>query len=217
MTLSRTERLLLIGALAVAALLVLDQTALSPLLKARGEARSERDRLEKELATANELLAQRARIESQWDQMVKAGLKGDPAEAESLVHTVFQDWARAEGLTLSLFKPERLTEKSQLPQIAFQATGTGNMRGIARLLWRVQSASIPIKVTEAQISARKDGTDDLSFQLRLSTVYAPSRGGGPATQPVATSESAPASAPAGGGGEGRSDGPDPRSPRRFGR
>jgi hypothetical protein len=46
---------------------------------------------------------------------------------------------------------------------------------VARLLWRVQTATIPIKVTELQISARKEGTDDLSFQVRTSTVYAPPR------------------------------------------
>jgi len=45
------------------------------------------------------------------------------------------------------------------------------MNAIARFLWRVETAGIPIRLKELQLGSRKEGTDDLTLQLRLSTLY----------------------------------------------
>jgi hypothetical protein len=95
-----------------------------------------------------------------------------------------RDWADAAGVSLSLLQRERQTEKTPLPTIAFQAAGTGSMESVTKLLWRMQNATIPVRVTELQVWARNEGTDDLSVQMRLSTVYLPG------SQPPATTGTA---------------------------
>ena len=57
------------------------------------------------------------------------------------------------------------------PQV--QAAGTGSMNAVSRFLWRVETAGIPLRVKEMQLGSRKEGADDLTVQLRLSTIYAP--------------------------------------------
>ncbi len=175
MVLSRRERYVLIATAAVVAVLALDRLAVSPLLARRAKTGAERDRLVSERDRANVLLARREQLAPRWRQMEATGLKSDAGEAESQILHAIRDWAEEAGVSLSLLKPDRLAEKSRLPEIAFQASGTGKMGSVARLLWRVQTATIPIKVTEIQLSARKEGVDDLSFQMRISTLYAPSR------------------------------------------
>ena len=178
MVLSKRERYVLFGTLAAVGLLALDRVALTPLLDQRSQTLARKERLAADLRVTEDLLTQRRLLAPKWTAMVQSGLKSDPAEAESQILHAMGDWAQDAGVTLSLLKPDRLTEKTRLPEIAFQAAGTGNLRAVTRLLWRIQTADIPVKVTEMQINSRKEGMDDLSLQLRISTIYAPASAAG---------------------------------------
>lgn len=191
MVLSKRERFGLIAAVAVVAILGLDRWALTPLLAARTKANHDRDALNADVRTAQDLQKLGVEMNSRWNDMVKSGLKPDPTGAESQIMHAVRDWSEEAGVSLTLLKPDRQTEKTRLPEITFQASGTGNLKALARLLWRVQTASIPIKATEVQVTSRKEGTDDLTFQVRLSTVYSPGPPG------PTTTASAPASLPGG--------------------
>ena len=188
MVLSRRERYVLIGTVIVVVAvvaLVLDRFVLTSVPpEGLSETEAQKPDAPSEANQAETLLANRRQMAPKWREMLKSGMKGDPAAAESQVLHAIRDWAEASGLTMSLIKPDRLTEKTRLPEIAFQAAGTGTMDSVRGLLWRIQTASIPIKVTELQLTARKEGTDDLTVQLRLSTVYVPAPPQ-PATAPVA--------------------------------
>lgn len=147
-------------------------------------------RLVAEVSRQQELISMRRQADARWRQMLQSGMKSEAAEAESQILHAIRDWAEESGVSLSLLQPDRRTEKSRLPQIQFQADGTGTMQSIGRLLFRVQTATIPIKVTEMRVVARKVGTDDLSVHLGLSTVYAPGHAI-PATVPAVASPAAP--------------------------
>ena len=72
-------------------------------------------------------------------------------------------------------------------EITFQAAGTGPMSAVARFLWRMETAPFPLRVEELQVGARREGTDDLSLQLRVSTLYLAAeqqRPAGKGAQPV---------------------------------
>jgi hypothetical protein len=68
-------------------------------------------------------------------------------------------------------KPERLPDKRSLQEISFRAAGTGSMSAVSRFLWRLEASKVTIRVKELQLGSRKEGTDDLTLQLRLSTLY----------------------------------------------
>ena len=183
MVLSQRERYILIVATAMVGVLALDRFVLAPLLDQREKTQTQIQKLKGQLSDSNSVIARRPAMAAKWQEMVRAGLKSDPAEAESQVLHLIRQWAEDSKLTLSLLKPDRLTEKSRLPVIAFQASGAGRIEGVSRLLWRIQTSSAPIKISEVQISSRKEGTDDLTFQLRLSTVYSLPAGSSPAGLP----------------------------------
>ena len=188
MVLSKRERYIVLGAALVVVGMGLDTFALSPLMEARDAAATEKGKLTVEMNRARKAIDLGLELAPRWLAMNKAGLKDDPGEAESQVLHSMRDWMEKSRVEIALLKPERLAEKTQLPQVVIQASGNGSMESIARLLWRIQTATIPIRITELQLSARKEGIDDLSVQLRLTTVYTPASSRA-ASQAVTTSRS----------------------------
>jgi hypothetical protein len=45
------------------------------------------------------------------------------------------------------------------------------MAQISRFLWRIQAATIPVRITDLQITSHKEGTDDLALVLGIGTIY----------------------------------------------
>lgn len=171
MVLSKRERLIIAGSALVLGALALDQFVLTPLKAAWDQTQAQKLALQAEMNRARSTLKSGREMAPKWRDMTAAGIKLDPAEAESQVLHAIRDWSAESGVTLSMLKPDRLTEKTQLPAISFQAGAAGSMDAIGKWLWRMQYAKIPLRITELQLSSRKEGTDDLTATLRLSTLY----------------------------------------------
>jgi hypothetical protein len=171
MFLSKRERLIITATLAVVALLALDRYVVSPLLECCDREAALKEIRLAEIQRGRDLLDRKREVAPKWREMIASGLKRDPAEAESQILHAVGDWAKDAGLKLSSMKPERLPDKRSLQEISFQAAGTGSMSAVSRFLWRLEASKVPIRVKELQLGSRKEGTDDLTLQLRLSTLY----------------------------------------------
>jgi hypothetical protein len=125
------------------------------------------------MENARSLLKRRRVQGRRWQRMLDGGMKRGPAEAESQLLRSLRDWAAEARLRLSSLRPERSLEETELPEITVHAAGTGSMAAVTRLLWRVQTARIPAKIKLLQLGSRRDGTDDLSLHLKVSTLYFP--------------------------------------------
>jgi hypothetical protein len=179
MILSKRERYIVIGTVVVVGILALDRLFLTPLIERRQETnaniRLETEKMEK--ATA--LVTNRSRVQRKWNELSGASLKGDGANAESQIIRAVNDWAQDAGLNVSSVKPERAErekikdKETQFMKITFRANATGNMAAISRFMWRLQTAKVPIRVTDVSINTRRDGVDDLSLDLGISTIYLP--------------------------------------------
>ena len=173
MVLSKRERYILIGVGVAGVALALDQLGFNPLMKGRQQAADMKQSLLLDMDRAQTTLRLGRDLAPKWQGMIRAGVRGDPVDAETQVLQAIHDWARECGVQISLLKPDRLSEKTLLPEINFQAAGTGSMESVRLLLWRLQNATIPLRVTELHLTTRKEVTDDLTVDMRLSTVYLP--------------------------------------------
>jgi len=191
MILSKRERLIIAATLIVVGAAVLYNYVVTPLLDRLDALEAEKQRMLGKMDWARDLLDRQHRLGPKWKEMTAAGLKRDPAEAESQILHAVRDWSTEAGLRLTSLKPERLPEKKTLQEISFQAVGTGSMNAVARFLWRIETAKVPIRVKELQLGCRKEGTDDLTLQLRLSTLYL-------AAQPPASGGAGPSAHSTGG-------------------
>ena len=55
--------------------------------------------------------------------------------------------------------------------IAFNASGSCDMAAVSRFLYLLETARMPVKIESIQLGSRKSGQDDLTMQLRFSTIY----------------------------------------------
>jgi hypothetical protein len=168
---NKRERYIGIAAAAVVGILVLDQVLVSPLLErwTDADARIELATLDRE--RADRLVTASKRANRTWNEMIGTHLQRDASEAESQVLNSVREWAQEAGMTLSSLKPERTEKEKDFFKITFRATGGGSMSQVGRFLWRIETAAVPVRVTDVTITSRKAGTDDLNIQLGIATSY----------------------------------------------
>jgi Tfp pilus assembly protein PilO len=185
--LSKRERYIGLAAAAAVGLLVLDHFILEPIMRAREAVDADIAAQEATLARNDRVIRERRRNMRVWADMLKSGLvRRDAAEAENEVLKELREWARESRMNLSSIKPERLEKEKEFQKATIRVTGTGEMAQVARFLWHVQTASIPVQINEMQLNTRKEGTDDLTLQLTLSSIHLASETEGrgqPATAP----------------------------------
>jgi Tfp pilus assembly protein PilO len=169
--LSKRERYVATVTILAVLILGLDQFFIDPLLKRK-------EMLDSRIATAQEQLDRASRLfttsraaNRKWSEMTHGGLRHDASEAESLVLHSVRDWAQDAGMSLSSVKPERTEKEKEFYRITIRATGTGGMAQVGQFLWRIKTASVPVRITDLSINSRKEGTDDLAVQLGISTIY----------------------------------------------
>ena len=171
MILSKRERYIGIGTGAVIGLLALDHFLFTPLLDRRAQLSSEIELAQHKAERASRLFANSRAVNQRWGQMLDAGVKTDASAAESQVLQAVHDFARESGLTITSVKRERTDRVKDFQQITLRAVATGNMSAASRFLWRVQTARVPVRLADLQITTRKEGTDDLTLTLGISTIY----------------------------------------------
>jgi type II secretory pathway component PulM len=181
MILSRRERYIVIGTVAVVGLLALDRLFLTPLIERRQLVDAQMRQATEEMTRANGLFTNRTRVNRKWNEMSATTLKSDGSTAESQIIRSVGDWALEAGLNLSSVKPERAEKEKQFQKITFRANATGNMASVSKFLWRLQTSKVPIRVTDLSITTRRDGVDDLSLDLGISTLYLPPEAAKPET------------------------------------
>lgn len=186
--LSQRERIIGFTCAGVLGFLALDKVALSPLLERRANLGVAESTAHVERARSEQVIETAPRQTDRWNGMIAAGLKSEVTEAESQAMRGLHDWANDAGITLMSLQPDRVERAAQkdaaFRQVTLRASGTGSMRSVGRFLHRVQTATIPIRVTDLQVNARKDGTDDLMVTLAVSTLV---RSETPAKKPAGQS------------------------------
>ena len=194
MALSSRERVIVMVTGLAAVVFAGDRYVLSPYIKARQDVGNERLTLVDKLNSASKLFAKQRRMEREWKQMVSGGVTSDPAEAERNL-LVVRDWAQEAGLTNLSTTPRREPRNDRTQVVRLDASAVGNLASVAKLLWRIESARLPLKVDDLDLRSRTDGTDDLAVSFKVSTIWvtpgeppAKAPGARPARTPPRTSE-----------------------------
>ena len=168
MALSYREKLIAIGTGLAAVVFVGDHYALTPYLKARKDVREDLVVAQSKLHDAELRVARAKRMDRQWREW---GLKTDQSVAQFELLDAVGDWAREAGVNLTSRTPQPETRTDRTQIIRLHAIGTCTSAAAAKLVWRVETAPIPLKVDELTLTTRKPGTDDLSINMVVSTIW----------------------------------------------
>ncbi len=168
MVLSRRERIILIAAILCVGSLVADRFVVEPTRRSLGELGAQRQELLGKLNEAELLIGNHGRMQKKWKQMLSAGL-GNDAEAESRVLSALWEWSGGARLSLSAIKPERVVIEKGLQEVIFTVAGKGSLESVARFLWEVETAALPVKIKDMQLGSSESG-QSMSLQLHISAL-----------------------------------------------
>ena len=170
MVLSKRERIiLLVTVIAVAAILV-DWFAISPVMSHLEQLENRKQQLLAEMSQAQNLFERRKLMEKKWKTMLSDGLRND-AEVESEVLRALGRWSQQTGLSLTSVKPERVESENGLREITFTVAGKGSLNSVTKLLWQIETATMPIRIGDLQLGLADERGSSMSLQLRLSALY----------------------------------------------
>ncbi len=151
--------------------LVLYQFAIHPQLARITELDGKIQTASTDLERADQLFNTSRSATKKLSQMAGSGLRKTDAAAESELLNSTRQWAQEAGIGGWGIKRERTERERDFNKITFRANGSGGMGQIGRFLYRLQTANMPVRVSDMTINSRKDGTDDLGVVLSISTIY----------------------------------------------
>ncbi len=167
---NRREKIIAVILIAVIGLAVIYEYVITPYV-------NEHDRVSQALKDAvnrekkaQRLLDARVSTNREWKNLLDHGLKTDPAASESQALHYMRTWADNSRVDFQSLKPDRVARSGDFQQIRIQATGNTTTAAFANLLSQVETATIPMKVNDLRLTSRKEGTDDLSFAMSVSTI-----------------------------------------------
>jgi hypothetical protein len=169
MGLSQRERIIVLVTILAVGALVADRLVLAPIMNGLGELRTERQKALSRVATAKTLLLEKPQIEKKEETTTRFQ---DDAEAESRVAKALDQWAADARLTLTSVKPDRMAGGDKgLKEILFVIAGKGSLDAVAWFLYQVETSELPVKVKHLQLGSTSEAGDNMSLELRVSTVY----------------------------------------------
>jgi len=68
-------------------------------------------------------------------------------------------------------EPQRIAQRDRTQIVRLRVTGTGSSSSFAKLLYKLETSAIPVKVDEFTLNTRSQGKDDLSVSLAVSTIW----------------------------------------------
>jgi hypothetical protein len=167
-----------IGAIAAVALLGINGLIVGPYFEKAAALQDEMRTAAKTLGDNKNLIRLKTSKESEWNAMLSNGLQADDSTAQSRTQQMIQTWARVANINLEAINSEHVsTQKGPFQVINFSldfdTSGADSMRQIARFLWSIESAHIPIRLNDIKIQSTREGTDQLNVKLVVSALYMP--------------------------------------------
>jgi hypothetical protein len=171
MALSPRERTIAIVVGGVIGLFVIERMAVAPYLEKRRELSDRIAAQEIEVDKNRTLFAQKKKLDVVWRDLKVGGLRSDSGEADSQLSHVLTDWTRDTGFSEPSYKTEYLPPtKTGFIEIKTQVQAKGPLAALARMLWNLETATIPVRVNDMTISTPDPGRDALQVQLGISTL-----------------------------------------------
>jgi hypothetical protein len=154
--------------LIVAGVFALDRALITPYLDRRRALAEEQELNAKGLSEVRQVLKRERQLREVLVGIASA--KADPSEVESRVLHHLHEWQREAGVGKASFQRVRAVESYGFTRVTFQASASGTMAAVAALLYRVETAPIPLRIDQLQIVVGKDGGDELQLQFSVSTL-----------------------------------------------
>ena len=171
MVFSKRERYVAIAVALAVGVFAVDRYLLTPYLTRLDEVGIKQLEATRQLEEQTRLFNRQAQLQDVWTAMRSGGaLVPDASEAEAQLMNALQEWADESGVKVGTRKAEQPVPAGDFKRTGVQFSGRGSMASVSRFLWRLETAHLPIRVSELTLRANRENTDDLIVQLNVSTL-----------------------------------------------
>jgi hypothetical protein len=173
MVISKRERYIGIGVAAAVALLVVDHFVWTPYNDRSIAVMTQLADIKIKEANADTTFNTKRTLQKDWDAMRKT-MKTDSSEAESQARSVIRECAEAAGVALSPINAERTPQQQEgFRVISLKVSVSGRMATISRMLWYLESTTVPLRISDLEITSRPENSDEMKMDLTISTLASP--------------------------------------------
>lgn len=167
MKIKNREKLLLLAAALVVALLVGDKLVVTPLTRIWKE-RSERiTALTKSLNNGTLLLSRERDVRERWSGMASNTLPANVSMGESIVLKAVDRWVQASKISFTSIKPQWKQNAEDYMTLECRIDAFGGMEALTRFLYEMETDPLAIKVEGMEITARDTAGQQLSLGVRF--------------------------------------------------
>jgi hypothetical protein len=138
----------------------------------RAELVNQRDAQVRALADAQNTLKNEKRLR-QFLAGVDEFFKSDSSATEGRMMHLLHDWEQQSGTREASFGRVAGADEHGFLRLTFQVSAIGNLWSVAGLLYRVETAPIPLRVENAEVRPGAQGSDDVQIHLSISTLCRP--------------------------------------------
>lgn len=156
---------------AVLGLLALDRFVYSPWSDSRDELTTQINTAKEKYHSDTAILTANEKAQTTWKTMLANGLTADTSAAQEQIVKNIREWAQSAGLVPIAIKPDHATsDNKNYLKVTVRFTATGSTASIARMLFRTENSKLPVRVSEVQITSRREGTDDLQLMMTVTSL-----------------------------------------------
>lgn len=171
MVLSKRERYIAIATVATLSLVVLYYGLIDGWIQERNDLGDKIQGAQTAINAGNLSKTRVLSINPIWQAHLKSTLKSDASTTETQLFDSVVEWGRQSGVNLSINKQDRIDKDKDFSKITLRATGKCNMATLRRLLFKIETAEIPVRVSDITVSSNKDGLDDLQVQFTVGSIF----------------------------------------------
>jgi hypothetical protein len=176
--LSKREKLIAICVGVMAVLLLLYFIVVAPYYQTLDDLDAKAKELKSTQDSNSLLFVRQTKLQPVWQSMLDTGLESDFSNTQSRTQQYLQDWIGQSGVNLTAANSGRApTQQGDFQAIDFSLDfstgGQQAMRQLGRLLASLETAEIPIRVSNLKITPVNPGSDQLTVHLVASALYMP--------------------------------------------
>lgn len=121
------------------------------------------------LDQSKKVIRREQELKKDWDS-IKVNLKDNRNAAESQAQEGVNGAGEDLRVKIDSFKNDRNTQENKFDVINFHVTGRSSISQVARMVYYMEIAKIPIRINTVQFVPRAEGTDDLQVTMNISTL-----------------------------------------------
>ena len=168
MKIDKRQKLLMVVAGTVLALLAADKLVLTPLTNLWKNRSKEVARLRTQVQEGGALVKREQTVRARWSQMQTNMLPDNPSLAQEQVLKALVTWSQESGVTINGTTPQWKTDTDAYKTLVCRVDASGTLWFLSRFLYDIEQGPMALKVESLDLGSRDNDGQQLTIALQIS-------------------------------------------------